>query len=312
MNCHRDDFFHESLHIRSFGYRGRSVFAHTNISPGELVIREAPLACVPLVSSPSPFISLDHGLYAANHVEESMLKFSASKGFHGVGRTSILAARCLIAVAQCVATQPWWEALVFHEPASECLNENVLASVDILQRLLLHSAPTLATTYHREDLRIALLKLAANSFTIVTEDLEECGHGVYAKVSAINHSCQPNCLQWFDESGKIIIRSTRQILRGEEITISYLDISRPTWWRRAELRHYGFNCICDRCCETENYEGYSCATNGCTGTMYYKERRNTKYLYKIWLNGRVPTVPSAEEVQESIRSCDIPLPLLTH
>jgi hypothetical protein len=304
-----DGSFSEKIHINSIGYRGRAVFAVKDIKPGEILIRESPLACVPLESSPSATISLKFGKYASSPIEGNLLQYVSSKGFQGVGRTSILAARCLIKIAYSPHLRSWWDALVFHEPSSSKRNENVIASAEILQRLLTSSAPRLATRFTLNDLRIALLKLAANSFTVTTEDLCECGHALYLKTSAINHSCEPNSLQWFDSDGNVVIRSLKNIQRGEEITISYLDLSRPTWWRKAELLSYGFLCICSRCSMSESAEGYRCTSSSCKGLISYKERSNTKYLFKLWLRGEVPQLPSMEESEQAADALPLSLPL---
>lgn len=39
----------------------------------------------------------------------------------------------------------------------------------------------------------------------------------------VNHSCQPNAVQSFD-GRRIVFRALRQISKGEEITITYVEV----------------------------------------------------------------------------------------
>lgn len=39
----------------------------------------------------------------------------------------------------------------------------------------------------------------------------------------------------------------RNIDANEEININYVDIMQPARMRRADLKHYGFHCLCHRC-----------------------------------------------------------------
>ena len=73
------------------------------------------------------------------------------------------------------------------------------------------------------------------------------GREVYLEASMFNHSCSPTC-EMSTESGNCTIRCIRNVSEGEELTISYIDESKPCSHRRNELkRNYHFDCMCDRC-----------------------------------------------------------------
>ncbi|KAK8135533.1 hypothetical protein PG984_003473 [Apiospora sp. TS-2023a] len=74
--------------------------------------------------------------------------------------------------------------------------------------------------------------------------------GVYPEICLINHSCRPNCHNSWNEAidgGQETIHAIRDILAGEELTISY-DKGGPAQVRKAHLKTaFGFDCTCDLC-----------------------------------------------------------------
>ncbi|KAK4183002.1 hypothetical protein QBC35DRAFT_545094 [Podospora australis] len=72
---------------------------------------------------------------------------------------------------------------------------------------------------------------------------------VFPEISRMNHACNPNALTRFNEtdlSNKVT--AFRDILPGEEITISYTPFNLPSQSRRPRLlRGWGFNCTCSLC-----------------------------------------------------------------
>ncbi|RWA09261.1 hypothetical protein EKO27_g5831 [Xylaria grammica] len=72
--------------------------------------------------------------------------------------------------------------------------------------------------------------------------------GVYPEISLINHSCIPNCHNaWNEETQRETIHAIKDIVAGEEITISY-GRGGPASERQAFLqRNFGFNCQCELC-----------------------------------------------------------------
>jgi len=74
------------------------------------------------------------------------------------------------------------------------------------------------------------------------------GIALFPHVAALNHSCIPNCTVTYLDSNEIVVFALRDILKGEELTISYVDQEKPQDVRCEELKErYGFICGCDAC-----------------------------------------------------------------
>ncbi len=74
--------------------------------------------------------------------------------------------------------------------------------------------------------------------------------GLWPEVALINHSCAPNSLSVLVGEA-MIIRTTRNLRKGEEVTLSYLPglgAMVPAEERREYLKsNFGFDCKCYRC-----------------------------------------------------------------
>ena len=83
--------------------------------------------------------------------------------------------------------------------------------------------------------------------------------GVFPRISRINHSCVPNCV---DSAGsnkeeKIVV-ALRKISKGEELSLSYLHTSAGSKAMRAEeLRYWNFVCHCELCLRETRAESVS-------------------------------------------------------
>jgi hypothetical protein len=78
----------------------------------------------------------------------------------------------------------------------------------------------------------------------------EYQQAVFPRISRINHSCVPNAQGNFhDVLGKFNIHATRDIERGEELTLNYLQELGAGREKRQErlLGGYGFACECPAC-----------------------------------------------------------------
>lgn len=75
------------------------------------------------------------------------------------------------------------------------------------------------------------------------------GSACYLLCSMFNHSCEPNVeMSWPANNTKVQVRALRQIDRGEELTITYIDPNLPVKTRQNKLQFgYGFRCTCDLC-----------------------------------------------------------------
>lgn len=341
---HEDSFIHTSvLHLTHATHKGRCLLATQDIAPGTMLIAEAPFACIAKADSTLPSLSLRYGKYALNAFEQNMLQFLHMTNNLQGGYTPMLAARCLISLIENPVVKPWYDGLFYHHPrpagvlgggnksssdenqpppdttastthhtsSTEHIDESVLAMAEIVKRLIDVSRPDLSTKILFHHCVVVLLKLTCNAFTIENDELDPCANALYLFTACINHSCQPNCLQRFDADGKIVIRSIRPIFAGEEITISYIDTARPTWWRQIELLHYYyFQCTCMKCTNVEMYEGFRCKTRHCQGLLRLKTCCNTKYQFRLWLAGRYPPALHRHEGDNSNKKQRQKAPLL--
>eukprot|EP00930_Biecheleria_cincta_P036158 TRINITY_DN24811_c0_g1_i1.p1 TRINITY_DN24811_c0_g1~~TRINITY_DN24811_c0_g1_i1.p1 ORF type:complete len:322 (-),score=71.71 TRINITY_DN24811_c0_g1_i1:22-987(-) len=72
---------------------------------------------------------------------------------------------------------------------------------------------------------------------------------VFASTCMINHSCAPNAYQYWDtKKRRMLVHCMKTVKKGEEITISYIDVFQKTQDRREALwNQYRFNCECPAC-----------------------------------------------------------------
>ena len=77
------------------------------------------------------------------------------------------------------------------------------------------------------------------------------GTAVYLLPSLFNHECDPNVdAVWRHGDAQLTLAARRDIMAGEQLSISYIDADQPVAERRRELRHgYGFHCVCAACVE---------------------------------------------------------------
>jgi SET domain-containing protein len=77
--------------------------------------------------------------------------------------------------------------------------------------------------------------------------------GLFPKTARINHSCNPNAGNYWDEkAAERVIYASRDIEEGEEITVSYIPLLKPIKERQARLQQYGFTCDCSACQSEES------------------------------------------------------------
>ena len=123
-------------------------------------------------------------------------------------------------------------------------------------------------------------RLTMNGFTISNAEQKALGVGVYQPASMINHSCRPNAVQSFWLSGSsdchhppmLQITMCRDVKIGEEVTISYCDVTASRYDRQKVLKtNYNFVCDCVVCQDTERDDdliGLVChAPGSCNGRV---------------------------------------------
>ena len=91
------------------------------------------------------------------------------------------------------------------------------------------------------------MQILINSLTLVTPTYDPIGICIDPLAATMNHSCNPNAVVSFD-GPSLNVRSLRNIIKDEEVLISYVDITDNPWQRQEELRQrYLFTCDCGDC-----------------------------------------------------------------
>ncbi|KAI9909284.1 hypothetical protein PsorP6_015309 [Peronosclerospora sorghi] len=73
------------------------------------------------------------------------------------------------------------------------------------------------------------------------------GTALFPIICTMNHSCDPNCTVLYTKNGHGHVVAIRDIPKGEELCICYIDIDMDVETRAAHLREYKFKCFCPRC-----------------------------------------------------------------
>ncbi|KAL3670667.1 hypothetical protein V7S43_003857 [Phytophthora oleae] len=73
------------------------------------------------------------------------------------------------------------------------------------------------------------------------------GTALFPIICTMNHSCDPNCTVLYTKNGDGHVVAIRDIKKGEELCICYIDVDMDVQMREANLREYKFKCFCSRC-----------------------------------------------------------------
>lgn len=73
------------------------------------------------------------------------------------------------------------------------------------------------------------------------------GTALFPIICTMNHSCEPNCTVLYTKDGNAHVVAVRDIRKGDELCICYIDIDDDVRTREANLREYQFKCFCSRC-----------------------------------------------------------------
>ncbi|KAK4195038.1 hypothetical protein QBC40DRAFT_259412 [Triangularia verruculosa] len=72
--------------------------------------------------------------------------------------------------------------------------------------------------------------------------------GLFPEIARMNHACDPNAFPRFTSKDLVMSAvATRDIMPGEEITISYIPLGMPSSYRAKSLGNWHFNCSCALC-----------------------------------------------------------------
>ncbi len=122
----------------------------------------------------------------------------------------------------------------------------------LVQTLYLQSKPLPFSVPPLEEIARLLGAIACNAFSVTNEECSIVGIGLYIPATPFNHSCMPNCCVTFT-GRELRVRCVKNVNSGEELCLSYTELSRPRAIRLKELSSaYFFQCTCQRCC-SEDY-----------------------------------------------------------
>jgi hypothetical protein len=96
---------------------------------------------------------------------------------------------------------------------------------------------------------------SASIISIFQTNCMEMGSGaaVFPNAARFNHSCVPNaCFTWNEGIERETIHTMRDVKKGEEITLCYVNMEHGKVLRAYELKHYGFVCGCEACGDADD------------------------------------------------------------
>ncbi|CAI6274406.1 unnamed protein product [Periconia digitata] len=90
-------------------------------------------------------------------------------------------------------------------------------------------------------------------YTTNCSTITSCKSALFPNVSRINHACNANAVDyWNDNLSKMTVHALRDLKRGEEITVCYVNRPRNRQERLRKLwEEHQFTCECDLCSQPE-------------------------------------------------------------
>lgn len=125
--------------------------------------------------------------------------------------------------------------------------------------------------FNAEDLLGMCARINSNAHAIVPEETPKT-LGLFAALSQMNHSCQPNTtFSGMPDGAFLYCRALTDIRAGDALTISYVDLYQSRKERRELLKNSKFfDCTCVRCQSPlpqsidALIEGFQCTQRNCT------------------------------------------------
>ncbi|KAL2042800.1 hypothetical protein N7G274_004559 [Stereocaulon virgatum] len=217
------------------------------------VVEASIMACAEAAISPKPDLPLPNKLYEIKIVTNKGIGMFAT---HFIPRgTRILREPPLLLLEKCHGEEIYHVPLKFQQlsPTAQASYLSLAATTNAerdpgrLEWLQILSA----TSIHAEldlsmDIRQRILQIfETNSFSA------DAGSAIVYEASRMNHSCTPNVYHnWnaaLGERGELTVHAIRDILPGEEILTSYINICAYQFARQEQLNRYGFQCDCAAC-----------------------------------------------------------------
>ncbi|KAK9803460.1 hypothetical protein WJX73_004414 [Symbiochloris irregularis] len=106
------------------------------------------------------------------------------------------------------------------------------AQMAVITRQYMQGSTSAAELPDEKEIAIMLARFACNNHTIMDDENNPIGLGMYPLGALLNHSNEPNVVPTF-EGPRIVFRAIRAVAAGAELTVAYLDLLTPA----AELRH---------------------------------------------------------------------------
>ncbi|KAL5114595.1 hypothetical protein ACEQ8H_007500 [Pleosporales sp. CAS-2024a] len=90
-------------------------------------------------------------------------------------------------------------------------------------------------------------RIETNVFDVTIDGISQSA--LFPEIAMLNHDCRPNAAYFFDDDLLThFVHATRDIVPGEEITITYIDNEKDRKTRMARLKKsWGFDCDCAAC-----------------------------------------------------------------
>ncbi|KAK7969955.1 hypothetical protein PG996_001608 [Apiospora saccharicola] len=210
---------------------------------------------VSVVTTPERISRLAKGIFS-DEKSQARLPHSSASSYEDAeipGKGIGLIATKPIRAGQRIMTRT--PAVMIDRSALDALSEDVAVALLVqgVEALpTVHRDRYLNLTTHLDvpdrQMRISQI-FAVNSFRTGVGDQGADFHSVFTEISRLNHDCRPNCVYYFDpETVSNKVYAVRDIMPGEEITVSYIDGFQTSGARRARLHeHWGFDCGCPAC-----------------------------------------------------------------
>jgi hypothetical protein len=96
-------------------------------------------------------------------------------------------------------------------------------------------------------------RIHTNNFDVIIDGVNQ--QALFPEIAMLNHDCRPNAAYFFDEEMMThYVHAIRDIIPGEEITITYIDNEKDRKTRMSRLeKNWGFECSCAACTAHPNF-----------------------------------------------------------
>lgn len=286
--------------------RGRCVVAAQPLKAGTLLLRERAVCGVDstcLRGMSDMFPALDRSEWLLVQLLRDQRNLIADEGDEQSPLLlGVLALRLIRAsrVVSAPAAATLRSLCTLAAPLSPVLTALSSVLVSVLLRLdpPLQQKPFSALT---EECQRVVGSLSCNLFTITDTELLPCGVALFPTATLFNHSCTPSACQVFPRAGAadapaqriIEVRAIRDVQRGEELCVSYIDSAQPRQERQsALLQMYRFCCSCYKCCVADSRDAWRCCSAQCRG-LYGPTPALERIRYDTWLLSSSPPVVNA-------------------